>query len=89
MSGKKRLTVKNVSQILLKRGLISQEQYEHILVKGEAQAARLQNTQAAGYARRSLQVPDAVSPAEVISSFNLEIPGLGGKVLTEDAITEP
>ncbi|SNB48090.1 GspE/PulE family protein [Geobacter sp. DSM 9736] len=88
MSGKKRLTVKNVSQILLKRGLISQEQYEHILVKGEAQAARLQNTQAAGYARRSLQLPDAVSPAEVISSFNLEIPGLGGKILTEDAITE-
>ena len=29
-----------------------------------------------------------VSPAEVISSFNLEIPGKNGKLLTEDAITD-
>ena len=88
MTHKKTLTIKNVGQILLKRGLISDEQYGEILARGESQATRLTSYQQAGYSRRFHQVPDQVSPAEVISSFNLEIPGTNGRVLTEDAITE-
>src|SRR6266498_3388104 len=87
MSHKKTLTVGNVSQILLKRGLISEGQYREILGRWEAQSARLYSHQQAGYSRRFSQGADQVSPAEVISSFNLEIPG-SGKVLSEDAITE-
>jgi len=81
------LSIENVSQVLLKRGLISDEQYRELLVKGAAQAARLQSHQQAGYSRRTSQTPEQVSPAEVISSFNLEVPGTSA-VLSEDAITE-
>lgn len=88
MTTHKSLTIKNVVQLLKKRELISEEQAADILVRGDAQAARLNSYQQAGYSRRFHQGPEQVSPAEVISSFNLEIPGKNGKVLTEDAITE-
>jgi len=81
------LTVKNVSQILLKKGLISEEQLGIVLSRAEAQAARLHSHQQSGYSRRFFQGVEQVSPAEIISSFNLEIPGTG-RILTEDAITE-
>ena len=88
MPRKKALTIRNVSDILLRRGLITAEQYEFIISHGEAQAARLQSAQQAGYSRRFQHVPDTVSPAEVICSFSLELAGGGGKILFEDAITE-
>lgn len=84
---KKSLTIKSVAQTLFGKGLISQEQYEDILARGEAQAARLQSPQHPGYSRRFAQTPVLPSPAEVISSFNLEIPLSDGKILTEDMIT--
>ncbi len=40
------------------------------------------------FSRRYHVVPDMISPAEVISSFNLELPDAGGRLLTEDMITE-
>jgi general secretion pathway protein E len=88
MAQKMSLTIKNVAQILLKRGLINEIQFHDIVVKGDAQAAKLQSYQQSGYSRRFHQVPDQVSPAETISSFNLEIVAGNGKLLTEDAITE-
>jgi len=88
MPEKKSLTVETVAQALLKKGLLSEEQYRDILVQFDAQTARLQSPQHPGYSRRFAQAPVVPSPAEVISSFNLEIPGGTGKVLTEDAITE-
>ena len=88
MTRKRALTIRNVSEILLKKGLITAEQLELVLARGEAQAARLQSAQQAGYSRRFNVGPDTVSPAEVICSFSLEIPGSGGRLLTEDAITE-
>ena len=87
MTQKKGLTIKNVAQIILRKGLISEDQFKEIMVKGEAQSARLQSYQQAGYSRRFHKAPELVSPAEVISSFNLLIPG-SSRVLTEDAITE-
>jgi general secretion pathway protein E len=87
MPHKKSLTIKNVAQFLQKKGLISADQHREILAKGDAQSARLRNYQKAGYSRRFHQVPELVTPAEVISSFNLLIPG-SSRVLTEDAITE-
>ena len=87
MSQKKTLTIKNVAQLLHKKGLISADQHKEILVKGDAQSARLQSYQKSGYSRRFHQVPELVTPAEVISSLNLLIPG-SSRALTEDAITE-
>ncbi len=81
-------TIKNVGQILLQRQMISEEQFQVLLAQGEAQALRLAGAQQAGYSRRVLHAPEKASPAEVIASLNLEIPGAGGKLLTEDAITE-
>jgi general secretion pathway protein E len=88
MTHKMVLNTRNVAQILMKKGLISEEQLRLVLDKGEAQAARLQSHQHAGYSRRLLAVPEQVSPAEVVSSFNLEMPGTNGRILTEDTITE-
>ena len=88
MSHRKTLTIKNVAQLLGKKGLISTAHYQLILTKGDAQATRLQSHQQAGYSRRFRLGADIPSPAEVISSFNLEIPGGSGRMLTEDIITE-
>ena len=84
---KQTLTIESVSKILLKKGLISNDQYKDIVVKGEAQRARLQKRQDIPHFSKLPYHPDTVSPAEVISSFNLEITGGGGKILTEEAIT--
>jgi len=87
MSHNRVVTVQNVCQILLKKKLISLEQCQMIISRADSQGARLHSHQQTGYSRRFFQLPEQISPAEVISSFNLEIPD-SGKILTEDAITE-
>ena len=86
-SVKRAMTIEFVAQILLKKSIISQEQYKDIIVKGDVQRARLQKHHDIPHFSKIPYHPDAVFPAEVISSFNLEIPGINGKILTEDAIT--
>jgi general secretion pathway protein E len=86
MVQKKSLSIEFVAQILLKRGLISKEQYDMIITKGNIQRAKLQKYQDSFSSKRHL--PYMISPAEVISSFNIETPEKEGKILTEDAITE-
>ncbi len=80
------LTIESVAQILLKKGVISKEQHRDIVVKGDAQRARLQKRQDVPPLSRISHPPEMISPAEVISSFNLET--VSGRILTEDAITE-
>ena len=58
-----------------------------VVSRSAAQAERLHSHQKSGYSRRFFQAAEQISPAEVISSFNLEIPE-SGKILTEDTITE-
>ena len=87
MIDKQPFNIEFVAKLLLKRGLISEDQYKDVIIKGGAQRARLQKHQESSHARRGLHVYESVSPAEVISSFNLEVPGKNGKILTEDAIT--
>ena len=84
---KQTLTIEFVAQILLKKGLISENQYKDIVVKGDAQRARLQKRQDVPHFSKIPYRPDMASPAEVISSFNIEISGSNGKILTEEAIT--
>jgi len=87
VSRERKVSVTNVCKILLRTGLISEEQNRMVLSRAEAQMARLHSHQQSGYTRRFSQGVEQVSPAEIISSFNLEIPGTG-RILTEDAITE-
>lgn len=84
----KMLTLDNVAKLLQHRGLISHEQMKDVLGRGKAQETRLFSHQQAGVSRRAHPGGEVVSPAEVIASFNLEIPGTSGKILSEDAVTE-
>jgi general secretion pathway protein E len=83
---KKTLTIEYAAQVLLKKGLISQEQHKDIISKGNAQKIRLQKYQESSYSKRTRQAVYYISPAEIISSFNIEMPN--GRILTEDVITE-
>lgn len=85
---KQALTIEFAAQILQKKGLISKGQYKDVVVKGDAQRARLQKRQDGPPLARGPHHPEMISPAEVISSFNLEIPTGSGRILTEDAITQ-
>ena len=67
MSKKKAVTIQNVAQILVQRGLIDAAQLQLLVAQGEAQATRLQGAQQAGYSRRLQQTPEKASPAEVIA----------------------
>ncbi len=81
------LTVKDVAKLLHQRSRISDEQYELILKRGEAQAARLNSHLKPNQTQKDIYLAELASPAQVITSFSLEIPKTQKK-LTEDAITE-
>ena len=83
------LSIKYVVDVLLKRRLISAEDHKEVIIKGDTQRARLSKSQDSFYTRSRLQsVASLVSPAEVISSFEWEMPDSNGKTLTEDIITK-
>jgi general secretion pathway protein E len=90
-SGKKHhksmLTIKDVAKLLLQRSRISDDQFEMILERGDTQAARLNSHLGTGKAKKDVYLAEVASPAQVITSFNLEIPSTQKK-LTEDAVTE-
>ena len=81
------LTIKDIAKLLHQRSRISDEQYELILKRGEAQAARLNSHLPPGQTQKDIYLAELASPAQVITSFSLEIPNTQ-KQLTEDAITE-
>jgi len=81
------LTIKDVAKLLHQRSRIDDEQYEMILQRGDAQAARLNSHLPKNLAKKEIYLPELASPAQVITSFSLEIPATQKK-LTEDAITE-
>ncbi|HEY4707196.1 MAG TPA: GspE/PulE family protein [Thermodesulfobacteriota bacterium] len=88
MTEKKTLTLEFVAGVLKKKGLLTEAGEKEIAIKGEAQRARIRKSQDSFYSSRRLQtIAEAVSPAEVISSFEIRIPGTE-KYLTEDVITE-
>lgn len=84
---KQMLTIHDVARLLHHHNRISDEQYQMILENGDAQAARLNAHIKGARTKKDIYNPDIASPAQVITSFNLEIPATKKK-LTEDAITE-
>jgi general secretion pathway protein E len=89
MKEPKKLTFENCARLLRRRDVISDEQLVEILARGKAQETRLYALHQSGGSRRVQSgTADIISPAEVIASFNLELPGTTGKILTEDMVTE-
>ncbi|MCK4508892.1 MAG: type II/IV secretion system protein, partial [Desulfuromonadales bacterium] len=84
---KQMLTINDVAKLLHQRSRISDEQYELILKRGEAQAARLNSHLPQSQTPKDTYLAELASPAQVITSFSLEIPNTQKK-LTEDAVTE-
>lgn len=82
----KKLTFENMAHLMVRRGLLSRDQLRDVLARGKAQESRLFSQHHAGTSRRSHAEP--VSPVDVLASFNLEIHGSQGNLLTEDAITD-
>jgi len=87
MTVPKRLTFENLAHLMERRGLLSPEQLREVLASGKAQEARLTYNNHSGVSRRTGYRGELVSPAEVLASFNLEIHGSQGKLITEDVIT--
>ncbi len=86
---KKGLTVEYVAGLLKRRGLVTEEGEREVLIKADAQRARLKKTAESFYSSRRLQtIAETVSPAEVIASLDLKLPSNDEKTLTEDIITE-
>ncbi len=87
MSESKKLTFENLARLMERRGLLSRDQLKDVLSRGKVQESRLFSNRHSGTSRRSTPGAELVSPAEVLASFNLEIHGSHGNLLTEDAIT--
>lgn len=83
-----KLTVVNVAHMLERKGLLSKEQLKDVLARSKSQEQRLYSQQHSGASRRTFSAGDSISPAEIIASFNLLIPGSAGLLLTEDLVTE-
>jgi len=89
MTEKKELTLEYVVKVLRKKGLISEVAEREIMIKGDAQRARLKKSHESFYStRRRHIISESVSPSEVIASLNVILDANGGKTLTEDMITE-
>ncbi len=87
MSVDYKFTLKTVANLLKRRKLLSDSQLTMILEQGQGQLERLQKKLSSGQHRSRFQDSEKISPAEVISSFNLEIPD-SKKLLSEDIVTE-
>ena len=88
MPDPKKLTFENLAQLMERRGLLSGDQLKDVLARGKAQETRLYSLYHSGASRRTRAGAELVSPSEILASFNLEIHGSRGQLLTEDAITE-
>ena len=82
-SQKHMLTIKDVAKLLHQRSKISDEQYEMVLNRSEVQAARLNSHIPKSQTQKDIYLAELASPAQVITSFSLEIPATQKK-LTED-----
>lgn len=83
----KKLTFENLAHLMERRGLLSRDQLQDVLGRKKAQESRLVPHHHSGTSR-SRAGSVFVSPAELLASFNLNIHGSQGKLLSEDAITD-
>jgi general secretion pathway protein E len=82
-----RVSVEELTDILVEAGLLTESQATEVKVKSSTQRSRLMMSSRDSYQGR-LQAKD-LSPAEVIASFQLPIGGdEGGQILDEDTIVK-
>ena len=84
----KRFTVPFVAAVLLDAGLVSKEQHDLIVQKRESPKETLRKRYSSMRGKSGVSPVIQESPIEVITSLNIRSPGLNGKILTEDRITE-
>jgi len=85
----KKMTVENLCELLVRRGLLSEKQRKEILVKQGKQKARLQLEQKElRFTRGHTQIQMEVSPAQIIASFKYPVPEDPDRLITEDLIME-
>ncbi|NOZ84778.1 MAG: Flp pilus assembly complex ATPase component [Deltaproteobacteria bacterium] len=82
-----KLTSEDLINILLGKGLISEDQAKDIRVKEGQQRARVLRAKATSLAARR-RLNYEVTPAELIASFRLKSPGKHGELLDEDKLTK-
>jgi general secretion pathway protein E len=79
------LDIQGLCSLLLERGLLDEEQVRDVLVKASAQRKRLDREVNAGKPGRHRV---EITPAEVLGSFNLSLPGQDDAVLDQDRIAK-
>ena len=88
MPESKKLMFGSLARLMERRGLLSHDQLVDVLAHEKIQEARFFSQHHSGVVRRGSTGVEHLNAAEILASFNLEIPGTQGRVLTEDAITE-
>jgi len=87
---KNAVTMETLTGLMVREGLMSEEQKKDAVVKERSQRARLNHQlREVRVGRSARQQPQAnLSPVEVLASFEFEIPGSGGKQLLEQRIMQ-
>jgi general secretion pathway protein E len=87
---RKVITMDNLTDLMVREGLLSPEQKRDAVVKERPQRARLQKElREFQFARKSrAQVQTNLSPVEVLASLQYPLPGIEGRVLVEDRIMQ-
>ncbi len=88
-TAQKDLSIKYVTGLLKEKGLLTDVQIKEIAITGETHRARLIKQLERDTVQKNFQaIKITVSSAEVIASYEFELPGKPGKALNEDHITE-
>jgi general secretion pathway protein E len=84
----KLITMESLTKLMVREGLLSDNQRKDVLVKERQQRARLQKMlRDSSFTKKGRpQVQTSLSPVEVLASFQLPIPNTDGKELMEDRI---
>ena len=90
IAARKVITMENLTDLLVREGLMSMEQKRDAVVKERTQRARLQKElREVQFARRTkTQVLPNLSTIEVLASLQYPVPGAEGRSLTEDRIAQ-
>jgi len=88
MKDRRIITMDNLTDLMVRRGLMSIDQKKDAVVKERQQRARLQKQlRELELTRKGRpQVQASLSPVEVLASFEFQMPESGGKILVEDRI---
>lgn len=81
------LTFEYLVTLLKNKGLITADQAAFVLARSKIQEVKFIAGQQASV-RRLHHSGEPVFPTQLLASFNLELSGKGGRILSEDAITE-